>query len=93
MYSFLMNLKYVSAQLFSKTEHECPNCHNKYVVRAQPQVKEVSKGGERYSLLRGEDYLDEDAVAYVDGRTSEEQVGPEGAGDLEEGKGKGQIKL
>jgi hypothetical protein len=89
----LWNIKYVCAQLFSKTQHECPNCHNKFIPRAQPQVEEVSKGGERYSLLRGEDYLDEDAVAYVDGRISEEQVGPKGAGDLEEGKGKGNMEL
>jgi hypothetical protein len=85
-------VKYVCTQLFSKTEHQCPNCHNKFITSA-PQIQEVGKGGERYSLLRGEDYLDEDAVAYVDSRTSEEQVGPEGAGDIEENKGKGAIKL
>jgi hypothetical protein len=44
-------------------------------------------------LLRGEDYLDEDAVAYVDARTSEEQVGVDGGADVEEDKGKGTTKL
>jgi hypothetical protein len=92
MYSFLWNVKYVCTQLFSKAEHECPNCHKTFVPNA-PQAQEVSKGGERYSLLRGEDYLDDDAVAYVESRTSEEQVGLEGAGDIEENKGKGPIKL
>ena len=92
IYSFLLNAKYVCTRLFSRSEHECPNCHNKFLARAPP-VQEVSKGGEHYSLLRGEDYLDEDAVAYVDGRTSEEQVGAEGAGDLEANKGKGSVKL
>jgi hypothetical protein len=62
-------------------------------VSNAPQVQEVHKGGERYSLLRGEDYLDDDAVAYVESRTSEEQVGLEGAGEIDENKGKGAIKL
>jgi hypothetical protein len=44
-------------------------------------------------LLRGEDYLDEDAVAYVDARASEDQVGVTAAAGMEEDKGKGAIKL
>jgi hypothetical protein len=68
--------------LFNRTEHECPNCRSKFLV-ATPEVQETIKSGERYSLLRGEDYLDEDAVAYNDARTSEEQVGVTGAADEE----------
>jgi hypothetical protein len=75
----------------SRTEHECPNCHSK-LTAARPQVQEVSQGPERYSLLRGEDYLDEDAVAYTEARDSEEQVGLQGGADVED-KGKGAIKI
>lgn len=78
--------------LFDRTEHECPNCHSKFLAETT-QVQETSKGGECYSLLRGEDYLDVDAVAYNDARTSEEQVGVTAAADMEEVKGKGAIKL
>lgn len=46
-------------------------------------------------MLRGEDYLDEDAVAYREARDSEEAVGVQGGADaeVEEDKGKGAIKL
>ena len=44
-------------------------------------------------MLRGEDYLDEDAIAYNEARDSEEQqVGVTGKADVED-KGKGAIKL
>lgn len=66
--------------------HECPNCHNNFIVGA-PQVQQVSKGPEGYSLLRGETYLDDDAVPYMDARESEEQIRPESE-DKAEGKGK-----
>lgn len=60
-------------------------------------MQEVSRGGEHYSLLRGEEYLDADAdaVAYRDARDSEEQVGMQGGADVEveEDKGKGAIKI
>ncbi|KAH4073965.1 hypothetical protein HBI56_049720 [Parastagonospora nodorum] len=92
IYAFLWNVKFVCSALLDKTEHECPNCRSRFVAGA-PEVQETSKGGERYSLLRGEEYLDEDAVAYVDARVSEEQVGAKGAADIEEDKGKGAIKL
>ncbi|KAG9191879.1 hypothetical protein G6011_10613 [Alternaria panax] len=70
--------------------HECPNCHNNFIVGAQRE-KETGKGGERYSLLRGEDYLDTDADAehYIgaSARPSEEHLRPE-CDDKDEGKGK-----
>jgi nitrate/TMAO reductase-like tetraheme cytochrome c subunit len=75
--------------------HECPNCHNCFAVGA-PQTKEKSKSGERYSLLRGEDYLDTDADAehYIDasGRPSEEQLRPKDD-DKDEGRGKSIIDV
>jgi hypothetical protein len=91
----LWNAKYFFNTLFSKVEHECPNCRSKFVpgLVGAPQVQETTKGGEGYSLLRGEDYLDEDATAYVDARVSEEQVGVASTADVEEDKGKGAIKL
>jgi hypothetical protein len=92
LYSFLWNVKYVCNALFSKVEHECPNCRSRFTVD-EPQVQQSSKGGEGYSLLRGEEYLDEDSVAYVDARASDEQVGAAGTADVEEDKGKGAIKL
>jgi hypothetical protein len=55
-------------------------------------VQQVTNVAERYSLLRGEDYLDEDAAAYVDARTSEDQIGVKG-GTVAEDKGKGSIKI
>jgi hypothetical protein len=88
----LENVKYVCSKLFNRTEHECPNCRSK-LLATTPEVQETNKGGERYSLLRGEDYLDEDAIAYNDARTSEEQVGVTEAADEEDVKGKGAIKL
>jgi len=74
------------------SEHECPNCRSKFSLGAANQVQEVNKGGERYSLLRGEEYLDEDAVAYTEARDSEEQVGVEAEGNNET-KGKGLINI
>ncbi|KAF2828232.1 hypothetical protein CC86DRAFT_381174 [Ophiobolus disseminans] len=91
IYVFLCNVTFLWSWIFSKAEHECPNCRSKFTV-GPPQVQEVSKGGERYSLLRGDDYLDEDTVAYEDARTSEEQVGVQGDVDVE-AKGKGTIKI
>jgi hypothetical protein len=80
---------------FSPQVHECPNCHNNFTVGA-PQIKETSKIGERYSLLRGEDYLDADADAeqYVgeSARSSEEQLRPE-CDTKDEGKGKSIIDV
>ena len=66
--------------------HECPNCRNNFIVGA-PQVQQTSNSPEGYSLLRGETYLDEDAVPYADARNSEEQVRPESE-TKGEGKGK-----
>lgn len=66
--------------------HKCPHCNSKSIV-ATPQVKQTSKGGSGYSLLRGEDYLDADADAelYTDGRPSEDIIRPDAA---TESKGK-----
>jgi len=96
LYIFAGNAKFVWSWIISKTEHECPNCRSKFTASASaPQTQETSRGGERYSLLRGEDYLDEDAVAYREARDSEEAVGVQGGADaeVEEDKGKGAIKL
>lgn len=77
----------------STAEHECPNCRSKFTQSSAAQVQETSNGGERYSLLRGEEYLDGDAIEYDAARASEEtSVGVEGDADIEE-KGKGTIKL
>jgi hypothetical protein len=88
----LCNLAYVSNKLFGRAGHECPNCHSK-INTETIKVAKNGKESEGYSLLRGEDYLDEDAVAYTEARASEEQVGVQGAADIEEVKGKGTIKL
>jgi hypothetical protein len=73
--------------LLAPVVHECPNCHHNLTAGA-PQVKETSKAGERYSLLRGEDYLDADAEPYIDesARPSEEQLRPENDGKEDKGK-------
>lgn len=42
--------------------HDCPRCHGKIVYNGPDMM--VRKSGEGYSLLRGEDYLDDDAVEY-----------------------------
>lgn len=91
MYIFLCNARFIWSWLFSQTEHECPNCRSRFVTSA-PEVQQVTNVAERYSLLRGEDYLDEDTVAYVDARTSEDQIGVRGGTDAED-KGKGSIKI
>ena len=60
--------------------HRCPNCHNSFTT-SEARVPETTQGGEGYSLLRGEDYLDvdADAVHYTDAlaRASEETIRPE----------------
>jgi hypothetical protein len=94
IYLVVCNARFVWAWmsgLVSRTEHECPNCRSKFPA-ARPQVQEVSEGPERYSLLRGENYLDDDAAAYTEARDSEEQVGLEGGADVED-KGQGAIKI
>ncbi|KAH7066990.1 hypothetical protein BKA63DRAFT_424906 [Paraphoma chrysanthemicola] len=91
MYIFLCNANFLWSWLFSQTEHECPNCRSRFVASAT-EVQQVTSGPERYSLLRGEDYLDEDAVAYADVRNSEDQVGSKGSTDAAD-KGKGSIKI
>ena len=44
-------------------------------------------------MLRGEEYLDEDAVAYREARDSEDQVGMRAGEEEVEDKGKGAIKI
>lgn len=60
--------------------HQCPNCHSTFTTN-ESRVRETTQGGEGYSLLRGEEYLDVDADAehYTDAsvRASEEQIRPE----------------
>ncbi|CAA9961126.1 hypothetical protein PTMSG1_04510 [Pyrenophora teres f. maculata] len=89
-YIFVYKFGAMQAAFFAPKTHECPNCHNEFVV-GKPPIQETSQGGERYSLLRGEEYLDADADAelYVEGaaRPSGESVRPEGE-NKEEGKGK-----
>lgn len=98
-YIFLRSIPYMNIfkALFKKTEHECPNCQTRFVAdtpEAPRHVSETSKESEGYSLLRGEQYLDEDAVPYVDSRPSEESLHVrDSPADIEEGKGKGAIKL
>ncbi|KAH7392390.1 hypothetical protein DE146DRAFT_758112 [Phaeosphaeria sp. MPI-PUGE-AT-0046c] len=78
MYAFGRNIGIVCAAIFKKTERMCPHCHGRITV-ASPQRQETSKQGERYSLLRGEDYHDEDededAVACVDASAKDNQAG------------------
>jgi hypothetical protein len=74
MYAFGRNIRHVCTALFNKTEHICPNCYSRFTVNS-PQVQEHSKRGKGYSLLGGEEYTDEDAVAYVDATTSNNQAG------------------
>ncbi|KAH7389962.1 hypothetical protein BKA66DRAFT_510955 [Pyrenochaeta sp. MPI-SDFR-AT-0127] len=76
-YFFIYNAQSVWLAMSSSTMHQCPSCHNNFIASA-PQTQQTSKGPEGYSLLRGEVYLDEDAVPYADARASEEQMRPEG---------------
>jgi hypothetical protein len=94
MYAFGRNIRNVCTALLNETAHKCPNCHGRFTVDS-PQVQETSKWGEDYSLLRGEEYLDEeeDAVAYVDATTTKNEASVQSAADVEAGKGKGVIKL
>jgi hypothetical protein len=64
-------------------------------VRGTTQVEKTNKGGEGYSLLRGEDYLDADAdaVQYTGVRDSvEEQIHPD-CDEKEQGKSKAIIDV
>lgn len=79
--------------LFGAKLHECPNCHNNFIIGG-PKVQQTSQCGATYSLLRGEEYLDadQDAAPYANARESEEQNRPEG-GIRSEGKGKAIIDV
>ncbi|KAL1800638.1 hypothetical protein ACET3X_000980 [Alternaria dauci] len=94
-YFFALKARSMLSSFAAPEVHECPNCHNNFTVGAQ-QTRETNKGGERYSLLRGEDYLDTDADAepYIDAsaRPSEEQLRPE-CDVKDEGKGKAMIDV
>lgn len=83
--------------LFSTTQvHRCPNCHSSFTA-SESRVQETTQGGEGYSLLRGEEYLDVDADAehYTDvqGRTSEEQIRPESESQSKEKSKKPMIEV
>ncbi|CAO2652638.1 Nn.00g009210.m01.CDS01 [Neocucurbitaria sp. VM-36] len=90
-YFFIYNAQSVWLALSSSEMHECPNCRNNFIVGA-PQVQQTSNGPEGYSLLRGEAYLDEDAVPYAEARASGEQISPESE-NKGEGKGKAIIDV
>lgn len=96
MYISAKDAKFLWAWIFQAKEHGCPNCHRPYTATA-PEVQQTSSTGERYSLLRGEDYMDGDAVAYNDARDEEDLVGLEGAVAEQSAnavnKGKGTIKI
>jgi hypothetical protein len=84
---------------FSAPRH-CPNCQASLPgSTATTQVhRETATKDEGYSLLRGEDYLDEDAVAYRDARESEDLLRERSseetaAGDVEAEAGKGKAKV
>jgi hypothetical protein len=83
--------------LKSKSTVRCANCKATVHSGVPQEVRQASKA-EGYSLLRGEDYLDEDAVQYKDARDSEDLLrsraseDTEGAEDVEV-PGKGKIAL
>jgi hypothetical protein len=96
MYISTMDARLLWSWIFKATEHKCPNCHRSFTAIA-PEVQQTSNAGERYSLLRGEDYLDGDALVYNDARDEENLVGLESAGADQpadtENKGKGPINI
>lgn len=69
--------------LFSKSTSagtQCPNCHGTIRPGISQQVRQAVSG---YSLLRGEDYLDEDAVQYKDARDSEDLLRSRESADVQ----------
>jgi hypothetical protein len=85
---------FITQWLFKQKEHQCPNCHSKFVPAAPQTQQTTAKGGEGYSLLRGEEYLDGDACEYTDLRTSEDQLHVAGGSEeVETGKGKGAMEI
>jgi hypothetical protein len=85
---------FITQWLFKQKEHQCPNCHSKFVPAAPQTQQPTAKGGEGYSLLRGEEYLDGDACEYTDLRTSEDQLHVAGGiEEVETGKGKGAMEI
>jgi hypothetical protein len=93
-YIFAHNARAIFSSFADPQVHECPNCHNNFTIGGAPKVQETTAtSGERYSLLRGEDYLDADAdaEAYNDASTrpSAETMRPDGdEGENKEGQGK-----
>jgi hypothetical protein len=84
----------------SSAPRHCPNCQTS--LPGSPVTTQVNREtatkDEGYSLLRGEDYLDEDAVAYRDARESadllrERSSEETAAGDVEAEAGKGKAKV
>ncbi|KAL6703944.1 hypothetical protein ACN47E_008882 [Coniothyrium glycines] len=76
---FVYNVSLVWKACRATGMHECPNCHSNFMAGAPKMQQTNESRGVTYSLLRGEEYLDgdQDAVVYVDGRDSEEDVRPE----------------
>jgi hypothetical protein len=78
---------------FNSSTIQCSNCQATINAGVSQEVRQASKG-EGYSLLRGDDYLDEDAVTYKDTRESAEILNSERV-DASKGEevGKGKIAL
>jgi len=93
LYFFLINARQVWSWISESSAQECPHCHG-IINEAPSRGQETVQRDEGYSLLRGEGYLDADAdaVAYSDGRPSEDQIGMQDNDDTET-KGKGAIKI
>lgn len=82
----LYNLQWLWSRFVGTRVHQCPNCHNNFIV-GQPEASKPSQKKEGYSLLRGEVYLEEEEepVPYTDMRSME--VG-QAAAPKEDSKGK-----
>jgi hypothetical protein len=104
-FAFFRNLPAILPAFFSlfsrvSAPRHCPNCQASFPEStATAQVhRETATKDEGYSLLRGEDYLDEDAVAYRDARESEDLLRERSseetaAGGVEAEDGKGKAKV
>ncbi|KAF2124654.1 hypothetical protein P153DRAFT_301263 [Dothidotthia symphoricarpi CBS 119687] len=69
----LYNAPALFASFKDDTCRQCPNCRNKFTISGA-EVRQTTKGGAGYNLLRGEVYLDadEDAAVYHDSIASED---------------------
>ncbi|KAF1844419.1 uncharacterized protein K460DRAFT_397520 [Cucurbitaria berberidis CBS 394.84] len=88
-YCFVYNARSAWVAFSNRKTHECPNCHQNF-VSGPPQVRQTAQDPSEYSLLRGETYLDENAVPYSNARSSDDQIRPESD---EKGESKGKAAL